>query len=118
MSTNKETGDKGEQVVIKYFKRKKIKAEIVKHRLGYDIKAGKLLIEVKTTGQTTKKKSYFLLTENEFLSACKNKNYWVYWVDVNKKKIVLKISRDEILGNIHSTLHYRLYLSELKKSLK
>lgn len=117
MATNKETGDKGEQIVIDYFRSKGIKAEIVKHRTGYDIKAGNKLIEVKTTGQTVKQKTYFLLTQNEFFTACKNRNYCIYWVDVKNKKIVLELSRNEILKNSHPTLHYRVYLSKLKKKI-
>jgi len=118
MATNKETGDKGEQIVVAYFKNKGIKAEIVKHKVGYDVKAGKFLIEVKGTGQSIKQKTYFLLTEKEFLAACKNKNYWLYWVDTKKRKIILKLNRNDILKNIHSAMHYRLYLSKLKKDIK
>jgi len=115
---SKETGDKGEQIVLDYFKKEGIKARRIGVRKGYDIKAGNKLIEVKTTGQSIKQKTYFLLTENEFFTACKNKNYWMYWVDVNERKIILKISRNEILENINPAMHYRVYLSKLKKKIK
>ena len=115
---SKKIGDKGEQIVIKELKKEGIRGKIAKARSGYDIKAGRRLIEVKTTGQTKKQKTYFLLTSNEFLTACKNKNYWIYWVDTNKRKTIAKFSRNEILENVHHAIHYRVYLSKLKKKIK
>jgi hypothetical protein len=114
----KETGDKGEQIVIDYFKKEGIRTMKGGHKAGYDLKAGNKLIEVKSTNQSKKQKSFFNLTENEFFTACKNKNYWVYWVNVSEKKIILKISRDEMLKNIKPYSHYALYLTELKKKIK
>src|SRR3989344_4687810 len=96
----KETGDKGEQIVIKDFKKKGINAHKAKFKAGYDVKAGEKIIEIKSTRQSIKQKSFFLLTQNEFLTACREKDYWIYWVDVNKEEIILKINRDEILANI------------------
>ena len=114
----KETGDKGEQIVLDYFKKEKIKARKAKHKSGYDIKAGHRLVEVKSTAQNLKKKTFFSLTSNEFLTACKEKNYWIYWVNVPEKKIILKINRNDILANIKPYHHYALYLSKLKKKIK
>ncbi|MEK6952735.1 MAG: DUF3883 domain-containing protein [Nanoarchaeota archaeon] len=118
MATNKTTGDKGEKIVIDYFRRKGIKAIKAEHGLGYDVKAGKYLIEVKSTGQTTKQKNFFFLSQNEFLAACRNKNYWIYWVNIKENKIKLKISRNEILKHTRPSPQYSLYLSELKKKIE
>ncbi len=111
----KETGDKGEEIVINHFKKEGIDVKRAGFKAGYDIKAGNKLIEVKSTKQSIKQKSFFLLSKNEFLTACKEKNYWIYWVNVNKEKIVLKISRDEILKSIKPEMQYSLNLTELKK---
>lgn len=113
----KSRGDKGEKIVIDYFKKKGVSAKKAQFKAGYDVKAGNKLIEVKATAQTIKQKSFFNLTENEFLTACKNKNYWLYWVDTKNNKIIKKISRDEILENVKPYTHYGLQLSKLKKGL-
>jgi len=113
----KSRGDKAEQLVLDYFKKRGIKAHKVKARQGYDIKAGGKLIEVKGTAQTLKQKTFFSLTENEFFAACKNKDFWLYWVNTKEGKISLKISRDELLENTKSAIIYRLYLSKLKKKI-
>lgn len=118
MTTNKKTGDKGEKIVIDYFRKKGIKATKADHGLGYDVKAGKYLIEVKSTSQNTKQKNFFFLSQNEFLTACRNKNYWIYWVNIKEKKIKLKITRNEILKHTRPHLQYSLYLSELKKKIE
>ncbi len=114
----KETGDKGEQIVIDYFKKKGIKAHKAGYKAGYDIKAGNMLIEVKSTNQSLKQKSFFYISENEFLTACRNKNYWVYWVNVKEDKIILMVNRDDLLKNIKPYNQYALYLSELKKKIR
>lgn len=113
----KTTGDKGEQIVIDYFKKKGIKVHKAEYKAGYDIKAGNMLVEVKSTNTPTKQKPFFLLSENEFLTACKNKNYWIYWVSVKQKEIILKINRNDILMNIKPHNQYRLPLSQLKKKI-
>lgn len=115
MATNKKIGDKGEQIVIDYFKKKGKKAIREKQGKGYDIRAGRLLIEVKGTEQTIEQKHFFPMSEKEFFTACKEKNYWLYWVDVKKKKIVRRVPRDEILANILPHPQYRLNLNEIKK---
>ena len=56
-----------------------------------------------------------MLSENEFHTACKYKNYMLYWVDTKRHKVVKIISRDDILKYSHAYLGYRLYLSEIKK---
>ena len=114
MNQNKKTGDKGEQIVIDYYRKKGKKAEKVSNHSGYDVKAGKRLIEVKT--RTRMNPPYFALSSNEFNTALKNKNYWVYWVDPVKKKIVDMIDRDEVLASVQLHTQYRLTLSKLKKT--
>ena len=115
MSRNKRTGDKAEKIVIDYFRRKGKKAIKARHGQGYDIRVGKLLIEVKGTEQSARKKTTFALSKKEFECACKNKNFWVYWVNIKKRGIYKKIPRDYILKHSKASLHYRLHLSEFKK---
>ena len=110
-------GDKGEQIVINHFKKEGVDVRRGEFKSGYDLKAGKRLIEVKSTNQSIKQKSFFLLSKNEFLTACQNKNYWIYWVNVKEGKIVLKINRDEILKNIKPEMQYALILTNLKKKI-
>jgi len=114
---SKKIGDKGEQIVIDYFKKKGVKVRKVGNMEGYDIKAGRKLIEVKSTKQNVKQKTFFILSKNEFITACKNKNYWIYWVNVDEGEIKLKISRNEILENIKPEFRYSLPLSKLKKKV-
>jgi hypothetical protein len=115
---SKETGDKGEQIVLDYYKEKGVKVRRAEYKAGYDIKAGNKLIEVKSTNQSVKQKNFFLLSKNEFLTACQNKNYWIYWVSVKEGKIMLRINRDEILENMKPEMQYAVRLSKLKKKIK
>lgn len=113
--SNNQIGKKAELFVISHFKRKGIKAWKVKHARGYDIRAGRLVIEVKGTLQTPKQKTHFTLTRNEYAVAKRNSGYRIYWVDLNKKRIYRKITQKRILENVHRASVYRVYLSKIKK---
>lgn len=83
---------KSKEVVIRYEKKKGRNPEIQKAYVGYDIKSGNRLIEVKPATR-----SYFDLTEPEYKAMSKNKNYWVYLVNLKTKKIFAILNRNEIL---------------------
>ncbi len=91
INSNDGIGKATERIVLNHFKGQGIQAIVVPRKEGYDVKAGDKLIEVKGTKQSIGNKNYFHLTRKEFLCACHNKNYWIYWVDVSKKEIVKNI---------------------------
>ena len=113
-----ERDNEGEAIVMNYLKRKGQHPEKAEGYPGYDIKAGQKCIEVKSTNISVKDKHFFMLTEREYKAAMHNKEYWVYWVDLTKrKKIIAKINREFIKKYSDPVLSYRLKVSAIKRIL-
>ncbi len=113
LGQNKAIGNKAEAFVMRLLKKRRLKPVKAEAKQGYDIKVGKLFIEVKGTDNPLP--NYFQLSEKEFDTACKNKNYRIYWVDTKRRKLIKILSRDDILQNSHVFVGYRLYLNKLRK---
>jgi hypothetical protein len=108
MKHNARKPNKDEKTVIRFLSNKKIKATTVPDKAGYDLKASKMLIEVKGR---KKSPNWFAFSQNQ-MNAAKNKNYHLYWVQGTK---IFEIPRKSVLRS-KPTGQRRLILTKEMKS--
>lgn len=126
------TGRKAEDIVVEYLKKHQKELNIKKiftwcfgeeqdDGKGYDISyiqndGKEVFVEVKATKADLKNQVYFEMSANELsvMSANKN-NYYVYFVNnVNKGKIIKRITGNYILGN-EEPIKYRINFKSKNK---
>lgn len=113
LGQNKTIGNIAERLVMRELKKQGLNPKKADAKNGYDIKAGKFIVEVKGTENLDP--SFFLLSKEEFHTACKNKNYRLYWVNTKRRKIIKILSQKDVLEHSNVYIGYRLYLSSFKK---